>query len=145
MRNEASEKSISTREVMLQDYDNYATALRNFIKKGERCGQDTLYIAFLLGKITWILGDLYEYNRYRDYYRVVKRIGKYFGGRCFLYLEGINILSKKIDKGTATELIAKLLEQFEIDEQGEILETARGRVEYTDEEENWLARMAARD
>ena len=43
---------MSTREVMLQDYENYATALRNFIKKGERCDQDTLYIAFLLGKIT---------------------------------------------------------------------------------------------
>ena len=136
MRNEASEKSMSTREVMLQDYDNYATALRNFIKKGEQCDQDTLYIAFLLGKIAWILGDLYEYNRYRDYYRVVKRIGKYFGGRCFLYLEGINILSKKIDKGTATELIAKLLERFEYDEQREILETARGRVEYTNDEED---------
>ena len=124
---------MSTREVMLQDYDNYATALRNFIQKGERCDQDTLYIAFLLGKIAWILGDLYEYNRYRDYYRVVKRIVKYFGGRCFLYLEGINILSKKIDKGTASELIAKLLEQFEYDEQREILETARGKTEYTDD------------
>lgn len=128
---------MSTREVMLQDYDNYATALRSFIKKGERCDQDTLYIAFLLGKIAWILGDLYEYNRYRDYYRVVKRIGKHFGGRCFLYLEGMDISSKKIDKGTATELIAKLLERFEYDEQREILETARGRTEYTE--------MVARD
>ena len=54
-------------------------------------------------------------------------------------------MSKKIDKGTASELIAKLLEQFEYDEQREILETARGRTEYTDDEENYLARMAARD
>lgn len=122
---------MSTKEVMLQDYDNYATALRSFIKKGERCDQDTLYIAFLLGKIAWILGDLYEYNKYRDYYRVVKRIGKYFGGRCFLYLEGINILSKKIDKGTATELVVELLEKFEYDEKEEILERVKGRIDYT--------------
>ena len=114
---------MSTREVMLQDYDNYAIALRNFIKKRERCDKDTLYIAFLLGKIAWILGDLYEYNRYRDYYRVVKRIGEYFGGRCFLYLEGMGVLSKKINKETATGLIAELLEKFELNEQGEILES----------------------
>ena len=126
---------MSTREVMLQDYDNYATALRNFIKKGERCGQDTLYIAFLLGKIAWILGDLYEYKEYRDYYRLAERIRNGFNGRYFLFLEGMDILYDRIDKGTATELIAKFLERFEYDEQREILETARGRVEYIDDEE----------
>ena len=35
---------MSTREVMLQDYDNYATALRNFIKK-ENGATKTLYIS----------------------------------------------------------------------------------------------------
>ena len=88
----------------------------------------------MLGKIAWILGDLYEYNRYRDYYRVVKRIKKYFDGRCFLYLEGMGVLSKKIDKGTATGLIAELLEKFEYDEKEEILERVKGRIDYTDNE-----------
>ena len=129
-----------TKEVMLQDYDNYAIDLRNFIKKRERCDKDVLHIAFLLGKIAWILGDLYEYNRYRDYYRVAKRIKKYFGGRCFLYLEGMEVLSNKINKETATGLIADLLEKFELNEQGEILERVKGIIDYTDDEENYLAR-----
>lgn len=119
----------------LKQYDDYSAILRGFIERGEGSGNDIRYASFLLGKIAWLMGNLYESGTLgRDScYQMAERIGRDFSGRYFLYLEGISILSKKIDIKAAAGLIAGILEGFCSVEREEILEN----VKYIEENVNY--------
>ena len=56
---------------------------------------------------------------------MAERVGRDFNGRCFLYLEGISIISKKIDVEAEAGLIAGILEGFCSIEREEILEQVK--------------------
>ena len=83
------------------------------------------------------MGNLYESKELgRDScYRMAERIGRDFNGRHFLYLEGISILSKKIDVKAAAGLIAGILEGFCSVEREEILENVKYIEENVDYED----------
>ena len=64
-----------------------------------------------------------------------ERIAREFNGRCFLYLEGISIMSKKVDSAAAAGLIAGILEGFCSVEREEILEQVKYIEENVDYED----------
>ena len=119
--------NMSMKEERLHQYDDCTAILRGFIEKGEGRGNDIRYASFLLGKIAWLMRNLYEPGTLgrSSCYRMAERIGREFNGRCFLYLEGSGILSKKVDVKVAAGLIAGILEGFCSVEREEILENVK--------------------
>lgn len=134
------------KEKVLRDYDGFVASLRSYIEKGMARGNDVRYVTFLLGQIAWLLGDFYESRSLgrENCYRMGERITREFNGRCFLYLEGLSILSKKINSEAAAGLIAGILEGFCRTEREEILE----QVKYIEENidyEDYLDALATGD
>lgn len=125
------------KERVLRDYDEHIRGLRKFIEKGEGRANDVRYVTILLGKIAWLLGDLYQSDilSKESCYRMGERITREFNGRCFLYLEGISIMSKKVDSAAAAGLIAGILEGFCSVEREEILENVKYIEENVDYED----------
>ena len=77
-------------------------------------------------------------------YRMGEQIAREFNDRCFLYLEGLSILSKKVDSEVAAGLIAGILEGFCRTEREEILE----QVKYIEENvdyEDYLDNLMTKD
>ena len=134
---------MSMKEERLHQYDDCSAILRGFIEKGEGRGNDIRYANFLLSKIAWLMGNLYESKELGrgSCYRMAERIGREFDGRCFLYLEGSSILSKKIDVKAAAGLIAGILEGFCSVEREEILRRIEDKLDRMDEENAYLRRM----
>lgn len=125
------------KEKILREYDGFVASLRSYIEKGMARGNDVRYITLLLGQIAWILGDFYESRSLgrENCYRMGERIAREFNGRCFLYLEGLSILSKKVDSTAAAGLIAGILEGFCSVEREEILENVKYIEENVDYED----------